>query len=130
VIPVIDDSNFEFDIRSQSDMMRSKLRSISIPVCRDENNVKNHYEEMLIQRLQFPRDLAKTYGSVLCRFFDGLRQEYGSQSTDNFHDAFRIRGAHAYFQQDGRFEALEQSNFNDRQFDSQFFQWIMNEVSK
>lgn len=130
VIPVIDDGNFEFDTRSQSEMLRAKFRTTPIPVCREENNVQTHYEEMLVQRLQFPRDLAKSYGTVLCRFFDGLREEYRSPATNNFHDAFRIRGAHAYFQQDGRFEALEQSDFANRQFDSQFFEWIMDQVSK
>ena len=66
---------------------------------------------------------------MLCRFFDGMQREYNSPTTDNFHDAFRIRGAHNYFQQDGRFDALEQSDFGSRQFDSQFFHWIMNEFT-
>ncbi|KAI6176887.1 Macrophage metalloelastase [Aphelenchoides bicaudatus] len=126
---LIDNENFKFDTRPESEMMRAKLKSTPIPVCREENNVQTHYEDMLIQRLHFPRELAKTYSSVLCRFFDGLQQEYGSPATDNFHDAFRIRGAHSYFQQDGRFEALEQSNFADRQFDSQFFQTILEKAT-
>lgn len=69
-------------------------------------------------------------GDVLCRFFDGMQKEYSSPATNNFHDAFRLRGTHTYFNSDGRFEALEQSDFEARQFDSQFFQWIMSEFTK
>jgi hypothetical protein len=138
-IKVIDDQTGQLE---QSDSVRNRLKNTPIPVCLSNNDVQSSYESMLIQRLQFPPELANTYsesyfieyylffiGDVLCRFFDGMQKEYDSPITNNFHDTFRIRGSHSYFQQDGRFEALEQSDFEAREFNSQFFQWILNEFT-
>lgn len=126
---MIDDNTFKFDSLSPIEMMRTKLKNQPIPVCKSDNNVESQYQEMLAQKLHFPRELAKIYGSVLCRFFDGLQKEYGSPATSNFHDAFRIRGSHNYFRQDDdRFDALEE--LASQEFDSKFFEWIMNEFTK
>ncbi|KAI6235323.1 Macrophage metalloelastase [Aphelenchoides besseyi] len=124
-IPVIEKTKYEFDERSQSDVLRRKLTNTLVPVCQNNNEVRTHYKNMLVQRLRFPRELAESYSHVLCRFFNGLQKEYNSPTTNDFHQAFRIRGAHNYFQQDGRFDALEQSDFETREFDSRFFQWIL-----
>lgn len=60
---IVDDS-LKFD----ADSFEARLNKAIIPLCRKENEVKSHLEHMLIQRLNFPTHLAKTY-SMLCLYF-------------------------------------------------------------
>lgn len=111
---------------------RRRIRNTLVPICREENQVQKHLENMLVHRLSFPGHLAKEYGSVLCRFFDGMKAEYGLPVTDNFHSVFRIHGVHNYLRgrNDGQFDALQTlSEAKRRRFDSAFFQWVLAEMS-
>ncbi|KAI1729095.1 matrixin domain-containing protein [Ditylenchus destructor] len=109
------------------ELLREKLKRTVIPLCKSDNNVQKHLENMLVQRLGFPRQLAQDYDSVLCRFFDSFQSEYSSATTDNFHDVFRAHGVHNYYQDDDQFDALQSSDFQNRQFNSDFFKKILSE---
>uniref|UniRef100_A0A915DKW1 Uncharacterized protein n=1 Tax=Ditylenchus dipsaci TaxID=166011 RepID=A0A915DKW1_9BILA len=85
---------------------------------------------MLIQRLSFPRHLAHEYGTVLCRFFDSFKSEYNSPVTDNFHEVFRVNGVHNYIQDEDNFQALQSPDYQNRQFDTAFFQKVLGEFIK
>ncbi|CAD5222392.1 unnamed protein product [Bursaphelenchus xylophilus] len=128
--PVVDDANYEFEEMTKTENLDKKLSKTTLPLCSATNEVQSHYENMLVQRLRFPRDLAAEYSGVLCKFFGGLHREFNTPTTDNFHEAFRIRGSHTYFQQDGRFEGLENSDYAQREFDSKFFKWILSEFAQ
>lgn len=45
------------------DSFKTRLGNALIPLCRKENEVKNHLEHMLIQRLNFPGNLAQAYSN-------------------------------------------------------------------
>ncbi|CAD5217781.1 unnamed protein product [Bursaphelenchus okinawaensis] len=124
------DGDFGFEEMSEAEQLDKKLSKTLLPLCSDDNDVQSHYENMLVQRLKFPRDLASEYSGVLCSFFAGLHREYNTPTTNNFHEAFRIRGSHTYFQQDGRFDGLENADYAKREFDSKFFKWILKEFTQ
>jgi hypothetical protein len=127
---LVDSKNENWEKMAKEDYLVERLKKTKVPVCRANNDVQHHYEGLLVQRLSFPRELARQYSQVLCRFFDGIRREYHSPSTDNFHDLFRVHGTHAYYQEEPRFDALESSEVLDREFDAHFFRWILAEFAK
>lgn len=67
-------------------------------------------------------------GEILCRFFDGLRGEFKSPTTESFANSIRLNAVHRYFQDEKRFEQLELPK--DRVFDEKFFAWIISEFAK
>uniref|UniRef100_A0A914BX74 Peptidase metallopeptidase domain-containing protein n=1 Tax=Acrobeloides nanus TaxID=290746 RepID=A0A914BX74_9BILA len=124
------DSPAPTDKRSKEELVRSHLRNTPIPRCLDENNVQRHFEQMLVRRLNFPRELAQDYSEVFCRFFDGLHTEFKNPTTENFQDSIRINSVHNYFQDEKRFDKLEVPGFKDRTFDAPFFNWLISEFVK
>jgi hypothetical protein len=45
-------------------LVKAHLRNTPIPQCLDENNVQRHFEQMLVRRLNFPRELAQDYSEL------------------------------------------------------------------
>ncbi|KAH7731591.1 matrix metalloproteinase [Aphelenchoides avenae] len=127
---IVDSHDAEWEQTAKTHQLIEKLRSTKIPVCRENNEVQHNFEHMLMHRLSFPRHLARDYSRVLCRFFEGIQKEYKSPTTNNFHDLFRLHGAHNYVQEEPRFDALEAVEPRERTFDSEFFEWILAEFSK
>jgi hypothetical protein len=111
-------------------LIKAKLRNTAIPLCREDNKVRQHFETMLEKRLNFPRDIVSDYGDIVCRFFEGLHREFKNPVAGNFHDTFRMNGVHNYFQDSDRFQYLRAANIADQEYDTAFFQWIISEFSK
>uniref|UniRef100_A0AC35FB75 Peptidase metallopeptidase domain-containing protein n=1 Tax=Panagrolaimus sp. PS1159 TaxID=55785 RepID=A0AC35FB75_9BILA len=131
---LVDDNRIPFDTDidqpSRETLIKAKLRNTAIPLCREDNKVRQHFETMLEKRLNFPRDIVTDYGDIVCRFFEGLHREFKNPVAGNFHDTFRMNGVHNYFQDSDRFQYLRAANIADQEYDTAFFQWIISEFSK
>uniref|UniRef100_A0AC34QKW1 Peptidase metallopeptidase domain-containing protein n=1 Tax=Panagrolaimus sp. JU765 TaxID=591449 RepID=A0AC34QKW1_9BILA len=121
------DGNTDQNLRGE--LVKARLHNTPIPLCRDDNRIRHHYETMLKKRLNFPHDILTDYGEVMCRFFEGLHKEFNTPVTESFHDTFRVNGVHSYFQESGKFNQLR-GNDIERKFDKEFFDWIIAEFTK
>jgi hypothetical protein len=69
--------------------------------------------------------------NIVCRFFDGLRREFGSPATDNLYKVIRPFGVHSYFQPKKNIleveRAMEKALERDKsiQFDEAFFDQLI-----
>lgn len=54
----------DVDQPSRESLLKAKLRNVAIPLCRDDNKVRQHFEMMLQKRLNFPRDIVGDYGRL------------------------------------------------------------------
>lgn len=50
------------ELMSREELVKARLHNTPIPLCRDDNRVRHHYENMLKRRLNFPSDLLSDYG--------------------------------------------------------------------
>uniref|UniRef100_A0A1I7Y249 ZnMc domain-containing protein n=1 Tax=Steinernema glaseri TaxID=37863 RepID=A0A1I7Y249_9BILA len=62
--------------------MKETLKNSNIPLCRDTNYNKHHFERLLVRKLHFPHQEAVEYSSVVCNFFEGLAKVFGRLDND------------------------------------------------
>jgi hypothetical protein len=139
------------DVWEPVDALKAQLAGRRMPECGTdaEDRMRVQLAELLRRRLNFPQEMAEPYGQlptdsllififyilchliciadVLCRFFDGFRQEFGLAGTRHLHRVIRPVGAHSYWQPNDNFAALEQALDRERRrpFDSDFFARLM-----
>lgn len=68
-------------------------------------------------------------GEIICKFFEGMHNEFKTPITESFHDTFRANGIHNYYSESSKFDDLRRS-IGDRKFDAEFFDWIITEFTK
>lgn len=63
---VVDDNRIQVeghaDQTLRGELVKARLHNTPIPLCRDDNRIRHHYETMLKKRLNFPHDILADYG--------------------------------------------------------------------
>ncbi|CAG9532696.1 unnamed protein product [Cercopithifilaria johnstoni] len=74
------------DSQSKISTLKEQLQEMGIPLCHDNNNVREKFERLLEKKLNFPIRYASEYGDVMCNFLAGLRKRLDEYGADKLFD--------------------------------------------
>uniref|UniRef100_A0A5S6PND3 ZnMc domain-containing protein n=2 Tax=Brugia malayi TaxID=6279 RepID=A0A5S6PND3_BRUMA len=83
---IIQRSTNDDDSQSKIITLKEQLQGSGIPLCNDNNNVREKFERLLEKKLDFSIRHASEYGNVMCNFLAGLRKRLDGDGSDKLFD--------------------------------------------
>uniref|UniRef100_A0A1I7W1F1 ZnMc domain-containing protein n=2 Tax=Loa loa TaxID=7209 RepID=A0A1I7W1F1_LOALO len=74
------------DSHSKITTLKEQLQESGIPICRENNNVREKFERLLEKKLDFSIQHISEYGNMICNFLAGLRKRMDDDGADKFFD--------------------------------------------
>ncbi|KAL4002173.1 Matrixin family protein [Acanthocheilonema viteae] len=74
------------DSQSKISTLKEQLQEFGVPLCRQNNNVREKFERLLEKKLDFSIRHASEYGNVMCNFLAGLRKRLDEYGADKLFD--------------------------------------------